>query len=159
MSVSKRLLRLLSDIGEVSSLNDLLLKTGLSLSTLRRYVKELVKTGYVIEKDGVYTISEKARFALEGERLRHKTVAEGSSYMFTDSRGSPLILKIDSIEKLYIAIKYGFVPQGIVMEHVGKGYLVKWLIEVLGANMLAKRISNARNIEEVLKILEEYLGY
>ncbi|MEM4849194.1 MAG: hypothetical protein QXM55_06140, partial [Ignisphaera sp.] len=76
-----------------------------------------------------------------------------------DEKGLPLPLVIDSVEKLYIAIKYRFVSSEIVVEHIARGYLTKWLSEALGAHILAKHISNTSNIDDILKILEEYIGY
>lgn len=156
---SKRLLKLLSNVGTELSFNDLLTMSGLSPSTLRKYIKELVEMGYIVEKNGRYVISEKAKLVLEGEKLGHKIVSRDAAYLFTDEKGLPLPLMIDSVEKLYIAVKYGFVSPEIVVEHIARGYLTKRLSEALGAHILAKHISNTKNIEEILKILEEYIEY
>lgn len=158
MTVSiKRLLKLLSSVGEVFSVDDLAVGVGLSRDTVKRYVREMMRHGLVTEVDGRYTVTGRARLLLEGRDRGRRAVDETTAYIFTDDRGLPIPIKIDSLEKLYIAIKYRFIPLTVAMEHISKGYLTKWISEVLGAKTLAEYISKTKTIDEVLGILEEYL--
>ena len=107
MSISTRKAReLLSVLGQEFTVSDVVSKAKLSQSTARKYVNELMKKGFIVEKDGKYTVTDKGLFLLEGVSVFSKRVEENYSYIFTSENGSPIPLKIDSIEKLYVAVKY-----------------------------------------------------
>ncbi|MEM1762068.1 MAG: hypothetical protein QW043_05820, partial [Desulfurococcaceae archaeon] len=69
-----------------------------------------------------------------------------------------LYLKIDNVEKLYVALKYGFVPDRVIVHHLTRGFLFRWISEAVGAKMLARRIRDVKSVEELVKTLEEYAG-
>lgn len=151
-----RLISVLKCTGTEFTVNDIVSKTGLSTRTARRYVQEMIKRDVVADVNGKYIVTEKGLFLLEGKTTCKKRVESAVAYVFTDEDGAPLPLKIDSIEKLFIALKYGFVPDRVVIHHLTKGYLFKWISEAVGAKILAQRVENAKSAEELIKILEEY---
>jgi predicted transcriptional regulator len=159
MSISTRKAReLLSVLGQEFTVSDVVSKAKLSQSTARKYVNELMKKGFIVEKDGKYTVTDKGLFLLEGVSVFGKRVEENYSYIFTSENGSPIPLKIDSIEKLYVAVKYGLVPENIFRLHVERGYLTSWLSSQLGATQLARRLLKVKSLSEAVEALEEYIG-
>lgn len=153
-----RLINVLKNVGREFTVNDITTKTGLSPSTARRYIYEMVKRGLISGINGKYVVTDKGLFLLEGGVTCKKRVESTVAYVFTDEEGVPIPLKIDSIEKLYVALKYGFVPDRIIMHHLTKGYLFKWISEAVDAEMLAQRIKDVKSAEELIKTLEEYMG-
>lgn len=158
MSVSfKRLLHVVSKVGTEFTIDDVASKLNLSLGTTRKYINEMIKHGLIIDLGKKYVASEKCLFLLEGLSLGKKSVEENISYIITNEKGNPIPLKIDSIEKLYIAIKYGFIPKDVLMYHIVRGYLSKWITESIGAKILAQRLLDIKSLEDLLELLEEYL--
>lgn len=158
MSLSKtRIKEILSVVGEQFTLDELASKLNISATTAKKYLQILVKHGYIEKSDSTYRVTERAKSLMERDIVVGKKVDEKYSYIFTDSRGNPIPLKIDSLVKLYVAIKYQLIPESIVMDHVRKGYLSTWIREQLGASILSTRIHNAKSFEELLSILEDYV--
>lgn len=131
-------------------------------STAKRYVRELLRKGYIkTVRLGVYVLTD------EGIRLKNslgnllkRKINEELGYILTDPvTGNPVPIKITNIYQLYAIIKYGLVSQDILLEHIRRGYLVKWIKDVLGDNDLADLLDSRRNISlnEFLGILEERL--
>lgn len=152
-----RLINALKNVNREFTVNDIVAKTGLSPSTARRYVYEMVKQGIVSGINGKYVVTDKGLFLLEGEAICKKRVESAVAYVFTDKAGTPLPLKIDSVEKLHIALKYDFVPDHVITHHLAKGYLLRWISETVGAEMLARRIRDVKSAKELIKVLEEYI--
>ncbi|MEM0247417.1 MAG: winged helix-turn-helix domain-containing protein [Desulfurococcaceae archaeon] len=153
-----RLISILKSVGMEFTVNDIVAKAGLSPSTARRCVREMVKQGVVTGFNGKYTVTDKGLLLLEGEAIYKKRVESAVAYVFTDEDGAPLYLKIDNVEKLYVALKYGFVPDRVIVHHLTRGFLFRWISEAVGAKMLARRIRDVKSVEELVKTLEEYAG-
>lgn len=159
MPLSNRKTRgLLKLLGGEFTLNDFISKTQLSPSTAKRYLHELIRRGYVVESGGKYIVAEKGLLLLEGESVSSRSVGEEYSYVFTNENGVPIPLRVDSLEKLYIVLKYKLLPENILKYHLEKGYLQSWISSVLGGTLLAKKINETRSPSELLALLEEYLG-
>jgi len=155
--ISKKALEKIAGIGSEFTFEEALAKTGYSQSTLKKILNNMVKERFLIRRNSKFIVTEELKFIIEGIKLKDKIVNERSAYVFTDEKGIPIPLRIDTIEKLYIAIKYGFVPKEVVELHIEKGYIAKWLREVFAANELANKVENIKNVEEFLRILETYL--
>lgn len=155
----RRLIQLIAPFKDTEfSVEDLASRGGISPNTAKRYVRELLQRGLVKEVGyNKFMVSEKAKMHIEGLEAARRVVEDKMAYLFTDEKNMPIPLKIDSIEKLYIAIKYNFVSARDLMRHIEKGYLLKWVSETLKADMLAQKMMECKTVDDVLKILEEYL--
>ncbi len=152
------LLNILAKIeGEVrcDELSELL---GLSRGTLRRYLRELLKEGLVIEvSKGTYALTDKGRRVKESLKSVLAEVSEDKAYVVTDpGTGAPVPLKIKSLKHLYVVIKYGLAPEEVLREHLKRGYVSEWVKNVLRDEELAKKLSG--ELSEVVKILEELVS-
>ncbi len=138
---------------------DIAEKLGVSIATVKRYVRELLKLGYITEtKPSVYKLTNKGLlFQKSLSSLVDKIVEEHLGYVFTDPyTGSPVPLRIRSLEQLYAVLKYGLLPENVLQEHLRRGYLGKWIKEVLGDELLAEAIEKKDlSINELLEIIEE----
>ncbi len=146
--------------GEELDLKKLANRLGVSNATVKRYVRELVKLGYIVEsKPGLYKLTGNGLlFKKSISNLLDKTVEEPLGYVFTDPyTGSPIPLRIRSLEQLYAIVKYGLIPENILQEHLTRGYLSKWVKEVLGDYVLAEAIKEGTSlsIKEFLELVEE----
>ncbi|MEM1638729.1 MAG: winged helix-turn-helix domain-containing protein [Desulfurococcaceae archaeon] len=156
---TNRARRLLSILGPEFTINDVVSKINVSYQTAKKYVYEMIKEGFVNKvEDNKFIVTEKGLFLIEGENIAKKGVEDKYAYIFTDEKGMPLPTKIDNIEKLYAILRYKIVPDNIIMHHVEKGYLVKWILEQLGARILAQKLQETKSPSELLKLLEEYIG-
>jgi len=157
--VRESLLRVLMKIEGEVGFDELSGLVGLSKSTLRRYVRELIEEGFVIEVSRcVYALTDKGKRVKESLKSALAEVSEEKAYVLTDpSTGAPVPLKIKSLKHLYVVIKYGLVPEGILREHLRRGYVSEWVKNVLGDEELAKKLST-EELSEVIKTLEELIG-
>lgn len=155
---TRRLLKILEAVGRDFTFSDLLTKVGLSESTAKRYVNEMVRQGLVKVVEGRYVATDRGLFLLEGMAIGRKQVKADMAYLFTNDEGLPVPLRVDSIEKLYIVAKYGLVPEDLLHHHIAKRYIARWLSEVIGAKILAQRVSQVSTSDEFIKILEDYLS-
>lgn len=159
MPISLRRLReIIRTTGAEFTLDDVISKVNLSRATAKRYVNEMIKRGFIVSFDGKYILTEKGFLVLEGEVVGKKTVEDNVAYIFTDENGIPIPLRINCVEKLYIVIKYGLIPIEVVQLHIEKGYLAKWLSDVVNAKTLAKKLESVKSVNELSELLEEYLG-
>ena len=157
--VSKsRVVEILSNVGSEFTLEEVVSKLGISHKTAKKYLRDLLKAGYIAVKNEKYVISEKGYLLLEATRVKNVSASVDQAYVFTDENGAPFILKIDTITKLYVAVKYSLVPENIVKQHLEKGYLTKWISEVLGAKILSENLANIKSIKELIELLEDYLA-
>lgn len=153
-----RVRRLLSVLGSEFTINDVVSKINVSHQTAKKYVNAMIKEGLVIKvDDNKFMVTDKGLFLIEGENTARKTVEDKYAYIFTDENGTPVPVKIENIEKLYVILKYKIVPDNIIIHHIEKGYLTKWILEQLGAKILAQKIRDVKSPNELLKLLEEYL--
>ncbi|MEM4717634.1 MAG: winged helix-turn-helix domain-containing protein [Desulfurococcaceae archaeon] len=152
-----RIVNILSKLGSEFTIDDLISRFNLAPSTARRYLYYMLKNGIIYRNNGKYKLTDYGKSLIESIDAARREVSEEYSYVFTDLSGSPIILKINSIEKLYGVIKYRLIPVEIIQYHIERGYLTTWISEQVGAKTLATRLREQRNIYEVLKILEEYL--
>lgn len=132
---------------------------GLSKSTLRRYLRELLEEGFVIEvSKGTYVLTDKGRRIKESLKSVLTEVGEDKAYVVTDpGTGAPVPLKIRSLKHLYVVIKYGLVPEGVLKEHLRRGYVSEWVKNVLGNEELANKLIT-EELSEVVKALEELIS-
>lgn len=132
---------------------------GLSKSTLRRYLRELLEEGLVIEvSKGTYVLTDKGRRVKESLKSVLTEVSDDKAYVVTDpNTGVPVPLKIRSLKHLYVIIKYGLVPEGVLKEHLKRGYVSEWVKNVLGNEELAKKLIT-EELSEVVKALEELIS-
>lgn len=151
--------RLLSVLGSEFTINDVVSKINVSYQTARKYIYEMIKEGLVNKvEDNKFVVTEKGLFIIEGENVAKKSVEDKYAYIFTDEKGVPIPIKIDNIEKLYVILKYKIVPDNIIMHHIEKGYLIKWILEQFGARILTQKLQEIKSPSELLKLLEEYLS-
>lgn len=133
-------------------------KLNVSRATAKRYLRELLKKGYIIEtKPGFYKLTKNG-IEFKKSILNALGKEEGNElkYVFTDpNTGAPLQLSISSLTQLYVVVKYGIVSQAILLEHVKKGYLQRWIKDVLGDSDLSKKLDNASTIDDIIYLLEE----
>ncbi|MGB9816590.1 MAG: winged helix-turn-helix domain-containing protein [Desulfurococcaceae archaeon] len=156
--ITARLKKIISLLGEEFALEDITLKAGISPRTAKKYLSEMIKLGIVTKiSDNKYALTEEGSLILEGSRVKEKIVEDKYSYVFTDENGAPVPVKFDSIEKLYVILKYKLVPENIVLHHLRKEYLTKWLADQLGAKVLARKLITVNSTSELIKLLEEYI--
>jgi len=153
-----RVVEILSNVSSKFTLEDVISKLKISPRTARKYIGDLLKAGYITVENGKYTVTEKGLLLLEVTRIKNKSASADQAYVFTDEKGSPLVLRIDSIIKLHVAVKYGLVPESVLKHHLEKGYLAKWLSEVLDAKLLAERVASIKSASEFIVLLEEYMS-
>ncbi len=145
--------------GEEADLQSISERLNVTLSTARRYVRELLKKGYLEEKrPGRYCLTE------SGEVLRRslgnilkKKIDPSLGYVITDPiSGAPVPVKITNIKQLYAVLKYRLVPDNIMKEHIKRGYLTKWVNDVLGDHDLAAFLEDNRDIslDELTRVIE-----
>lgn len=157
--VRASLLNVLAKIeGEVTC-HELSELVGLSRSTVRRYLRELLEEGLVIEVSrGTYALTDKGRRVKESLKSVLAEVSEDKAYVVTDpSTGVPVPLKIRSLKHLYVVIKYGLAPEEVLREHLRRGYVSEWVKNVLGDEELAKKLVT-EDLSEVVKVLEELIS-
>lgn len=157
--VRASLLNILAKIeGEVTC-HELSELVGLSRSTMRRYLRELLKEGLVIEvSKGTYALTDKGRRVKESLKSILAEVSEDKAYVVTDpGTGVPTPLRIRSLKHLYVVIKYGLAPEEVLREHLRRGYVSEWVKNVLGNEELAKKLVT-EDLSEVVKVLEELIS-
>lgn len=151
--------RLLSILGPEFTINDVVSRINISHQTAKRYVNEMIKEGLVSKvENNKFVATDKGLYLIEGENTAKKNIEDKYAYIFTDENGAPIPVKIDNIEKLYVILKYKIIPDSIIIHHIEKGYLIKWILEQFSARLLAQKLQEAKSPSELLKILEEYLS-
>lgn len=157
--VRASLLNVLAKIeGEVTC-HELSELVGLSRSTTRRYLRELLEEGLVIEvSKGTYALTDKGRRVKESLKNVLAEVSEDKAYVVTDpSTGVPAPLRIRSLKHLYVVIKYGLASEEVLREHLRRGYVSEWVRKVLGDEELARKLVT-EDLSEVVKVLEELIS-
>lgn len=157
--VRASLLNILTRIEDEIKCEELSELAGLSKSTARRYLKELLGEGFLVEVSrGVYTLTDKGRRAKELLQKTLKEVGDDKAYVVTDpNTGASIPLRIRSLKQLYAVVKYGLAPEDVLREHLRRGYVSNWIKDVLGDEELASGLSS-RDLDEVVKIIEELLS-
>lgn len=132
---------------------------GLSRSTVRRYLRELLEEGLVIEiSKGTYALTDKGRRVKESLQRILREVGEEMAYVVTDPNTGALVpLKIKSLKQLYVVVKHGLVPEEVLREHLRRGYISEWVKNVLGDEELARKLS-VEDLSEIVKVLEELVS-
>ncbi len=148
--------------GESSSIDEIAEKLGVLPSTAKRYLKELVKLGYVTEGfEGKFSLTETGELLRKSVLSHLKSHRDLSPYFFTDpSTSQPVPLSIKNLRQLYALLKYDVIEWKILEHHVKAGYLSKWIREAIGDIELANKIDEARNSidkDKLMKIIEERL--
>ncbi len=131
-------------------------KLGLSISTVKKYIKNLVNEGLIVYKDGVFKLTEKGEALKKSLLNLRKIMEQGTSpYVVTDpSSGAPIPLSIKNYEQLYIVIEYELAPRPLLEEHFRRGYIAKWIKEVLGDEYFIKLYDEGR-----IKTLDDLKNY
>jgi len=153
-------LRLLEYLGEGgSTIGELSSKTGLSPSTVRKYLRELEKSGLVERRGELFAPTEKG--LLLGKTLRNlRSGRAAQPYIVTDpSTGQPVPLSFRDYRQLLAVIDSGLTDSRILEEHV-KRYLSKWVREALGDEYLAHMLESGqiKTLEDLKKYIEMILN-
>ncbi|MEO3994007.1 MAG: winged helix-turn-helix domain-containing protein [Desulfurococcaceae archaeon TW002] len=132
---------------------------GLSKYTLRRYLRELLEEGLVIEvSKGTYALTDKGRRIKESLKSILTEVSDDKAYVVTDpGTGVPVPLRIKSLKHLYVVMKHGLAPEEVLREHLKRGYVSEWVKNVLGDEELAKKLVT-EDLSGVVKVLEELIS-
>ncbi len=132
---------------------------GLSRSTVRRYLRELLEEGLVIETSrGIYALTDKGRRIKESLQRVSTEVSEEMAYVVTDlNTGAPVPLKIKSLKQLYVIVKHGLAPKEVLGDHLRRGYVSEWVRNVLGDEELARKLST-EDLSGIVKVLEELVS-
>lgn len=143
-----------------NTVNDVATRLNILPSTAKRYLKELVKLGYVREgQGGGYVLTETGKLFRESILSHLRDEKNRAPYIFTDpSSSQPIPLSIRGLKQLYALVKYDVVEWSVLEHHVKAGYLSKWIKEVVGDVDLATRIDKERdgiNKNRLLEIIEE----
>jgi len=132
---------------------------GVSPSTVRKYIQQLVSEG-VVEKtgEGKYVLT---RLGVSIRRVvSASTLKNTPSYVITDtSTGQPVSLSFNSYEQLYAVITYQLAPRDILEHHL-KNYLAEWVRSSIRDEILAEKIVKGEiaTIEDLKKYLEFILS-
>jgi len=152
-------LRLLEHLGEAgSTIGELSSKTGLSPSTVRKYLRELENSELVEKRGELFAPTEKG--LLLGKTLRNLRARRAAQpYIVTDpSTGQPVPLSFRDYRQLLAIIESGLVEARILEEHAKK-YLAKWVREALGDEYLAHMLESGqiKTLEDLKKYIEMML--
>ncbi len=144
-------------IGEVEA-RKLAELTGLTISSVRKYLSVLVKEGLVSRTNtDKYVLTEKGlNFRRFLEKMDPSYRSE-APYVFTDpNTGSPVPVQIRNYTQLYAVLRYDLIDKSIVEEHVKRGYLLEWIKSAMNDQHLAEKISKGEinSIDELLEYLE-----
>jgi hypothetical protein len=144
--------------GEVR-FEDLCRLVGLSRSTIRRYLRELLGEGLLTEvSSGVYVLTDRGRRVKELLQRTLSEVGSDRAYLVTDpGAGAPIPLKIRSLKQLYAVIKYGLAPEEVLREHLRRGYISAWVRDVLGDEVLAAKL-RTDDLGEATRVIEELIS-
>jgi len=132
---------------------------GVSLSTVRKYIQQLVSEG-VVEKtrEGKYVLT---RLGVSIKKVvSASTLKNIPSYVITDtSTGQPVSLSFNNYEQIYAIIAYQLAPREILEHHL-KNYLAEWVRSSIGDEILAEKIVKGEiaTIEDLKKYLEFILS-
>jgi len=153
-------LRLLEHLGESgSTIVELSSKTGLSLSTIRRYLRELEKSGLVEKRGELFAPTERGLLLRRTlQNLRSGRAAQ--PYIVTDpSTGHPVPLSFRDYRQLLALIEGGLAEPRILEEHM-KRYLAKWVREALGDEYLAHMLERGqiKTLEDLKRYIEMVLN-
>lgn len=140
------------------TIGDLASKTGLSTSTLRRYLRELEAAGLVARRDDLYVTTE-VGLKLKRSMQALRRTREAEPYIVTDpSSGVAVPLSFRSYEQLLAIIDGRLVDEKILMEHVRR-YLPAWARNSLGDEYLAYLIESGaiKSLEDLKKYIKAVL--
>jgi len=142
-----------STIGELSS------RTGLSPSTVRKYLRELERGGLVERRGELFAPTEKG--LLLGKTLHNlRSRRAAQPYIVTDpSTDQPIPLSFRDYRQLLAVIESGLAEPRILEEHM-KRYLAKWIREALGDEYLAHMLESGqiKTLEDLKKYIEMILN-
>jgi predicted transcriptional regulator len=154
---ASRVVEILSSVGSEFTVMEVSSKLGVSQTTAKRYINDLVKAGFITPRNGKYVVTDKGLLLLELSRIKNVSTSSDQAYVFTNENGAPVVLRVDSVRKLYIIVKYGLIPESILRHHLEKGYIANWVRDVLGAKVLADKISSVKTGSELIVLLEQFL--
>jgi len=152
-------IRLVESIDEAgTTLEELSSRTGLSHSTLKRYLRELEKNGFIEKKDELFVLTNTG-LLLKKTLQSLKSGRSPQPYIVTDpSSGQPLPLSFRNYRQLLAIIDYGLADKRVLEEHARK-YLAKWARESLGDVYLAYMLENGliKSLEDLRRYIEMIL--
>jgi len=156
MSTGIRLVESIDEAG--TTFEELSSRTGLSHSTLRRYLRELERNGF-IERKGELFVLTSTGLLLKKALQSLKSGRSPQPYIVTDpSTSQPLPLSFRNYRQLLAIIDYGLADRSVLEEHVRK-YLAKWARESLGDEYLAYMLENGliKSLEDLRRYIEMIL--
>lgn len=149
----------------VLKLDNIATKLGVSLNTVKKYVRMLGKEGLVEKIDeNTFRLTNLGSLFVKSVRniLERKSVP---SYVVTDPvKGEPLQLKLSSYKQLYAILEFNLAPQEIINEHIRRGFLQNWvkdgvgdeyLYELMRSNVVNDSTKLLNYLREVIKVTEE----
>ncbi len=151
-----------------ASIEELHRKTGLAVSSIKKYLNILESKGFVRRidyKTNTFELTEKGRLFREAVSrlidLNEKNIPE---YVITDpDTGTPLPLKIKNYEQLLAILRYKLVEPGIIEEHLKRKYLSEWIRNALGDTYISSLIDQGqiktvneliREVERIVKVVK-----
>lgn len=159
----KRVYKILSE--EPMSIEQIMERLGIKRSTARRYLRELMKLGLVERIDGKYKSVEAAPPKEKpAKRFEDRVLPEDKAFFFYKGLGLPYIMSIRSVGQLLAAVEKGFVDDDAISYTVKQGYLQEWLRSVVGANELAEKVDELKELEgaelreKLVEAIKGFLG-
>ena len=146
--------------GDTLEIESISQKTGISRSTVRKYLKQLEKEGLVKQVDEFrFTLTDKGR--LFKECVTGILKDQGSTYVLTDpGTGQPLTLSFRNYKQLLAIYKYGLAPREVLEEHFKRGYIQNWIKEGVKDKLLAEELNTGgiKTFEDLITYLEKILS-
>lgn len=140
-------------------------KLGVSLNTVKKYVRMLVKDGLVEKVDeNTFKLTNLGSIFVNSIRnvMERKNIP---NYVVTDPvKGEPIQLKLSSYKQLYAVLEYRLAPQEVIDEHIKRGFLQNWVKDGIGDGYLYELMKNnvindssklLNYLKEVIKVIEE----
>ncbi|AFK51523.1 regulatory protein, MarR [Thermogladius calderae 1633] len=150
---------LLSDENGYLDLGSVQQKLNLTMSSLRKYVRQLEKDGLVARSEKGLVLTEKG-LKLKKTILNLKTKRDVPAYLITDpSTGQPVPVSFKSYAQLYALLAYDLVDKTLVDKHIAQGYLANWARDAVGDEYLASLIQSGgvKNSNDLLSYLKMIL--
>lgn len=133
---------------------------GINVNTVKKYLRMLVKEGFIVQEMDKYKLTDKGRKLVNSV----KNVMENSgktSYVITDpNTGTPIPLTIKDYRQLYAVIKYKLAPEDVIWEHVKRGYFINWFRDALKDEYIVSKITSGEisDLNKLLEYIEEIIN-
>jgi len=128
-------------------------KLGVKKSTVRRYLRELMRLGLVEKAGEEYRVIVAEKAEKEEKKFEDRLLPEDKAFFFYKGIGMPYIIGIRSIKQLLAALENDMVDIAAVSYTIKNGYLQEWLRTVVGAEELSHKIDEVKELPpEELKV-------